>query len=256
MHYYQFNISDYRAATAHLSNEEDLAYRRLIDMYYDIEEKIPLDLQWVGRRIRIEPSVVRDVLNDMFEKHEDGWYHQRCQQVIAEYHAKAEQASRAGKASAERKRNNKSTDVEQAFNGRTTDVQLTINQEPITNNHIQEAKASSAGTKFPPCPHQAIIELWAKHLPNLAQPRVWEGVRQNHLRNRWIQASKPSVFSPQGYSTVNAGLLWWDSFFKHIANDTKLADGFETKGRLWKPDLEWIVNASNFAKIIDGRYDK
>ena len=255
MHYYQFNISDYRAATAHLSNEEDLAYRRLIDMYYDTEEKIPLDLQWVGRRTRIEPSVLRDVLNDMFEKHEDGWHHQRCQQVIAEYHAKAEQASRAGKASAERKRNRKATIDEPPLNGRSTDVVPTINQELLTNDN-KEAKASLSGARLPPCPHQAIIGLWSKHLPHLAQPRVWEGVRQNHLRNRWIQASKPSGFSPQGYTTAEAGLLWWDSFFEHIANDTKLSSGFENKGRLWKPDLEWVVNASNFAKIIDGRYDK
>jgi uncharacterized protein YdaU (DUF1376 family) len=256
MHYYQFNISDYRAATAHLSNEEDLAYRRLIDMYYDTENKIPKDLDWVARRIRISPVIVRDVLNDMFTLHDDGWHHQRCQEVIAEYHAKAEQASRAGKASAERKRNKQSTDVERSLNGRTTDVQLTINQEPITNNHIQEAKASLSGTSFPPCPHQAIIDLWKRHLPHLAQPRVWEGVRQNHMRNRWIQASKPSDYSPDGYRTTADGLKWWDAFFRHIANGTNLASGFETKGRLWQPDLEWVVNAGNFAKIIDGRYDK
>jgi uncharacterized protein YdaU (DUF1376 family) len=90
MHYYQFNIGDYKAATAHLSNEEDLAYRRLLDMYYDSEQKIPVDTQWVARRIRVEAAVVRDVLNDMFERHEDGWFHARCEDVIVAYHAMAE----------------------------------------------------------------------------------------------------------------------------------------------------------------------
>ena len=90
MHYYQFNIGDYKAATAHLTNEEDLAYRRLLDMYYDSETKIPLDTQWVARRIRVEASVIRDVLNDMFDKHDDGWFHARCQEVIEAYHAMAE----------------------------------------------------------------------------------------------------------------------------------------------------------------------
>ena len=32
--------------------------------------------------------------------------------------------------------------------------------------------------------------------------------------------------------------------------------GFETKGRTWRPDLEWVVNATNFQKIIDGKYAK
>jgi hypothetical protein len=35
-----------------------------------------------------------------------------------------------------------------------------------------------------------------------------------------------------------------------------LAKGFETKGRVWVPDLEWVVNATNFQKIIDGKYNK
>jgi uncharacterized membrane protein len=51
-------------------------------------------------------------------------------------------------------------------------------------------------------------------------------------------------------------LAWWDSFFGYIANDTKLAQGFETKDGTWRPDLVWIVNATNFAKIIDGKYQK
>jgi hypothetical protein len=100
------------------------------------------------------------------------------------------------------------------------------------------------------------LNLYKKHLPQLAQPRVWDGVRQTNLRQRWLQAAKPSVFSPQGYASQADGLAWWESFFAYIANDTKLAQGFETKDRTWRPDLVWIVNATNFAKIIDGKYQK
>ena len=63
MHYFQFNIADYRSATTHLSNDEDLAYRRLLDMYYDTEQKIPLDTQWVARRLRVGTEVVEAVFN-------------------------------------------------------------------------------------------------------------------------------------------------------------------------------------------------
>jgi hypothetical protein len=52
------------------------------------------------------------------------------------------------------------------------------------------------------------------------------------------------------------GLEWWDSFFSYVANETSLAKGFESNGRVWQPDLVWIVNATNFAKIIDGKYAK
>jgi uncharacterized protein YdaU (DUF1376 family) len=246
MHYYQFHIGDYRSSTAHLSNDEDLTYRRLLDMYYDTEKPIPLDIDWVAKRIRMPADLVGGVLRDMFELTPTGYVHARCAQEIAAYHGKIEQASRAGKASAERR-----------LNARSTPVQPTINHEPLTNNQdIEDAYASMSGTAFPPCPQQEILKLYAKHLPHLAQPRVWEGNRAAMLKQRWVQASKPSAYSPEGYKTKEAGLAWWDAFFAYIANDTKLSAGFESNGRSWRPDLVWIVTAGNFAKIIDGKYAK
>ena len=49
MHYYQFNIGDYAKATRHLTNDEDLAYRRLIELYYDTEKPLIKDIQkfWI-----------------------------------------------------------------------------------------------------------------------------------------------------------------------------------------------------------------
>ena len=131
MHYYQFNIGDYKAATAHLSNEEDLAYRRLLDMYYDSETKIPLDTQWVARRIRIEAAVVRDVLNDMFVRHEDGWFHARCEDVIVAYHAMAEKNRANGRLGGRKKNplgNPVASDTQPI-------VKATINHKLETINH-------------------------------------------------------------------------------------------------------------------------
>lgn len=120
----------------------------------------------------------------------------------------------------------------------------------------KEAKASMSGSAFPTCPHKEILKLWSKHLPHLVQPRTWEGSRQANLKQRWVQAAKPSEYSKDGYKTAEDGLKWWDSFFGYIAGDTKLSAGFESNGRTWRPDLEWVVNATNFQKIIDGKYDK
>ena len=103
MHYYSFNIDDYRGATAHLSNEEDLAYRRLLDMYYDTEQKIPLNLAWVAKRLRVETATLNDVLNDMFVRHEDGYFHARCDEVIKQF----KDFSEAGKRGATKRWANK-----------------------------------------------------------------------------------------------------------------------------------------------------
>ena len=119
-----------------------------------------------------------------------------------------------------------------------------------------EPKGSLSGTSFHHCPQQEILKLWKEKLPHLTQPRIWEGARAAALRQRWVQASKPSAFNKDGYDTRADGLEWWGSFFDYIAKDTKLPKGFESQGRIWKPDLEWVVNATNFQKIIDGKYDQ
>ena len=151
MHYYQFSIGDYRAATAHLTNEEDLAYRRLLDMYYDTEQKIPLDTQWVSRRLRVDAHVVKDVLNDMFVQHEDGWYHARCADVIEQYHAMAEK-NRANGRLGGRKKNPVGSDSQPI-------AKATINQEPITNNHKPKKETAIAV-----CPINVEEAVWADFL--------------------------------------------------------------------------------------------
>ena len=123
MHYYQFHIGDYRAATAHLSNDEDLAYRRLLDMYYDTETPIPLDIDWVSRRLRLGQDVVENVLKDMFRVSVDGWIHTRCDSEIQKYHSKADSARKANQIRWGSAKDLKS-DADQI---------LTNNHKPITN---------------------------------------------------------------------------------------------------------------------------
>ena len=128
--------------------------------------------------------------------------------------------------------------------------------ETETETETEKRQNSLSGTTFPPCPHQEILNLWKKNLPHLAQPRSWEGNRVAMLKARWIQAAKPSPYSEEGYATVAEGLEWWDSFFAYLAKHTNLAKGFESNGRVWRPDLPWVLNATNFQKIVDGKYDK
>lgn len=97
MFYYPHHINEYRSATTFLSNEEDLAYRRLLEMYYDTEQQIPLETQSVARRLRVGTEALESVLNDFFEPTETGWRNAKCDQVIREYHGMAEKNRRNGK---------------------------------------------------------------------------------------------------------------------------------------------------------------
>ena len=100
MHYYQFNIGDYKSHTEHLSEMEDLTYRRLLDWYYLHETPIPLEINETARQIRMRShsECITTVLQEYFERTEIGWIHHRADKEIAKTGEKSEKASASAKA--------------------------------------------------------------------------------------------------------------------------------------------------------------
>lgn len=88
MHYYQFNIGDYKSHTSHLTIIEDIAYRRLLDMYYLHEKPLDNSISAVARLIgmREHESEVEMVLLEFFVcPDEGGWINPRADKEIAVY---------------------------------------------------------------------------------------------------------------------------------------------------------------------------
>lgn len=150
MNYFKFHIGDYNRSARHLSNEEDLAYRRLLDMYYDTEAPIPLETQWVARRIRVDTEIVEIVLKDMFERTEDGWRHARCDQEIDEYHRKAERNRENGKRGGRPKTVAKKPKENPV--GSQSEPSGNLNQEPLTTNHKPDITPLNPPKGEYPCP--------------------------------------------------------------------------------------------------------
>jgi uncharacterized protein YdaU (DUF1376 family) len=100
MHYYQFNIGDYKSHTEHLSEMEDLTYRRLLDWYYLHESPIPLDETEVARQIRMRShsDCIAVVLREYFERTASGWIHHRANKELAKTGDKSQKASESAKA--------------------------------------------------------------------------------------------------------------------------------------------------------------
>ena len=104
---------------------------------------------------------------------------------------------------------------------------------------------------FPPCPHQEIIALYAKHLPDLPQPRAWEGVRLTHLASRWRWVLNDLKHKGKAHDR-DAGLDFFRRMFLYIGSCDFLMG--RTKNVWGGCDLVWIVKAENFLKIIEGKY--
>lgn len=156
MFYYSFHVGDYIHDTAHLSNDEDLAFRRLLDLYYTQEQPIPNKTQEVSRRIRManNADVVQIVLNEFFvlDIANDCWRHKRCDETIAAYQAKAERNRAVGKLGGRPKSNPNDNPEETQMVSKDNP-----NQEPITNNHKpnKEIQATIVAT-----PHGVSSSVW------------------------------------------------------------------------------------------------
>ena len=101
MNYYEHHIGDYDADTAHLSWVEDMAYTRLMRLYYRKEAPIPADITQACRLVRAqskeERKAVEVVLNEFFELRDDGWHQSRCDSEIEAYQVRCEHNRRVGK---------------------------------------------------------------------------------------------------------------------------------------------------------------
>ena len=249
MHYYQFNIGDYLSHTKHLDVMEDLAYRRLLDLYYLHERPLNSGIASVARQIgmRDHENEVKSVLEEFFHLSEDGWINDRANKEIKHFHSKIDQASRAGKASAERR-----------MSARSTDVQLTNNQEPITNNQLKPFICPPDGEPDPPkklpgCDHKAVIELYHQNLPTMRRVEVWNETRAGYLRQRWREVA--AELAQASDIDANDVLNWWGQFFQSVSKSRFLTGRVNGKdGRAFVADLEWILKPSNFAKIVEGKY--
>ena len=96
MHYYQFNIADYRKDTVHLSMLEHGAYRQLLDWHYLEQAPIPLETEVVFRRLcartDMDKLAIEVVLNEMFIYTADGYIQRRVMLEIERFELKASKA--------------------------------------------------------------------------------------------------------------------------------------------------------------------
>lgn len=174
MHYFQFNIGDYASHTRHLSPIEDLAYRRMIDLYYLHERPLNECSTTVQRQIgmRDYPTEVDAVLREFFTLEEGrGWVSKRIEDDIVAFQAKRDVAVKAGQASGRARShrsakpsNGRSTPVQQTLNDRSTDVEPTTNQEPRNQGTIvQSARRRASTIERPEDVEEGVWQDWVEH---------------------------------------------------------------------------------------------
>ena len=135
MIWYKFHLGDYITHTTHLSDAEDLAYRRLLDLYYMSEKQIPLNTESVSRKIRIDLDITESVLGEFFDKTENGYFNHRCDAEVAKYQAQVANNQRLGKLGGRPKKTESVSELEP--NGNPKKIQIkninTISSQATTS---------------------------------------------------------------------------------------------------------------------------
>lgn len=109
---------------------------------------------------------------------------------------------------------------------------------------------------IPICPHGKVIDLFIKTLPELPRPKAefWSGKSAENLRARWkflLTAKRSSDHSRYATNEPEA-LEWFGRFFEHVRSSDWLMGRTSEK---FKCTLQWLINADNFAKTVQGNYD-
>jgi uncharacterized protein YdaU (DUF1376 family) len=155
VNYFSFHIGDYAARTRYLAPMADLAYRRLLDLYYTLEGPIPA--AGVAAEIGLEDNEadVLLVLRKFFIERDGMWVNTRCDEEIAKYQGKAERNREVGKLGGRPK---KPTDNPDGFEKEPVG-NPPKNQEPITNKEREpRATRLASGWELP-----ADWGNWAAH---------------------------------------------------------------------------------------------
>jgi hypothetical protein len=112
----------------------------------------------------------------------------------------------------------------------------------LVDNGVADAFGGPQNESGPSsCPHQEIIDLYHRILPELRRVRVWSDQRKRFLRARWREDQKHQT------------LEWWEGFFEYVRGCPHLM-GTNGNGGTWQADLEWLVRPLNFVKVIEGKY--
>lgn len=254
MHYYQFNIGDYRKDTAFLSLLEHGIYRTLLDTYYLDEQPLSADddedlMRTHNVRSEEEKNAFLFVLRKFFTKTKKGYVHKKCEEELQKILAKSEKARASAKCRWDA--NAMRTECETDANG-----MLPNTHNPIPNNIFVETDISTDSEqnsdnktsplktdKPPPCPHLEIIELYHRVLPELPNVVVsrWQGsARAKDLQTRWKESPKHQT------------LEFWERFFIAIRKIDWYFPGQGNAGIAnFSADLGWLLKRSNFDKTIE-----
>ncbi len=145
MHYYAHHIGDFIRDTSRLSDQQAMAYLRLIWLYYETERPLPDDKSTLALRIGSDVETVSAILGAYFTHLNGVWNHKR---IDSEIRTLSEKQGRARRANEQRWSKNvlKSETLSERNQNAITSQPIPNTQDPITKK--QRKTAPEGATPF------------------------------------------------------------------------------------------------------------
>lgn len=247
MHYYQHHIGDFRSGTVNMSRQARWIYRDMLDVYYDTEQPLPLDMDKLCDDIGVESdqerAIVERLLRFKFEKTETGYRHTRCDEEIAAYHKKATQAKvnggQGGRPPKDKANQNKpsgfpiGSDLDAT--GKQEETGLKTNHEPVTSKQKIKTTAqipsgfSRFWDAYPKKKSKGKAELAFKTIKPNEQllETMLQAIERAKTSFEWLKEGGQFIPHPaswlraKGWEDADSGLViaptgelknWWDSW--------------------------------------------
>jgi len=192
MLWYKFHIGDYITHTTYLGDAEDLAYRRLLDLYYMSEKPIPLDTQSVARKIRLDLDITESVLGEFFEKDVDGYHNSRCDMEIAKYQHQVENNRTLGKRGGRPKKTESVTESEPKVNPKKNKKEnKNISSVTPTTSRFDDFWAMWPSSKRKVARAEC-EKKWAKYDLDMVADRIIASVAKLKKTEQWTSGFDPA----------------------------------------------------------------
>ena len=120
------------------------------------------------------------------------------------------------------------------------------------NNPVIDLEALPTKDDGSICPQKAIVSLYHEVLPELPRVKKWRSNHSRALCARWREKLKEGKFID-----TKSGLDYFGRFFNYIRQSDFLMGKVEGRaGHAFTCKLGWIVTASHFDDIVDGKYHR
>ena len=144
MHYFKYHIGDFAIASRHMTPLENIAYIRMLELYYDTETPIVNDVTRISKRIGMREYIeeIQSVIDEFFIAEDGGLVNLNAKKEIRAYQENAEKARANGRKGG-RPKNPDETGLVNLANpdepglvnlANPDETGLKANQEPVTIN--------------------------------------------------------------------------------------------------------------------------